>query len=304
MSNYTQTRQAVSTSVDELDRLKMNYQFALEQLTTDRDFWMNDSIEKGKQLEQKEKRIEWLEKAYLQSKNMSKWTDDVLSHPNIQQTRDRVLLNELTKRTMRVVPGPDGKYRVSSSELMSSTSLKKDAVMSGMASLKSMGVDVDTEPIPGKGNHKRYIYSISQEIKDNPRSAIKPDKSNYGGTREVILCPNCGSSKNAHSNRNKCTDCSHEWGTPWKANNRDAAAQAHDDLKEEDVTPEQKEEPTTQSSLFEEFEKKPEPAPKPTPTPATRPIVGRFPNRPCFKCGAEEWEWDEVFDLPKCGRCG
>jgi len=269
------------------------------------------------QLAQKDERVKWLEKAYLQAKNTNRWTEDMINHPHIQQTRDRVLINELTKRTMRVSPGPDGKWRTSTGELSSATNLTKGAVLDGIKSVRTMGIEIETEDIPGKGNHKRYVYSIPQEIKDNPRDAIKPPTdSNYGGTREIILCPNCGSSKNAHSKRNRCTDCHHEWGEPWKANNKEGASQAHEDMK--DTPPEQPNEDLPEEeiqhhmdTLFPDEEKS-----KAKATPPKGSFEDRDtykdedfyeddpfspPTPTCIVCRKPKWVWDEGLATYTCG---
>jgi len=305
MTQSHYSTQATISDQNELIKLRSQLDQALSligELRQERD----DAVEREaetkreleKQLDEKDKRVKWLEKAYLQAKNQAKWTDDVINHPHIQQARDRVLLIELTKRTGRVAPGPDGKWRTSTSELTAATGLKKDAVMSSVQVLRELGIEVDTEKIPGKGNHKRYIYSIPQEIKDNPRAAIKPIQSNLGGARETILCPNCGSSKNAHGNR--CLDCSHEW--KWKANNTDIAVQAQEEIAREEEETEtvetetQKPMPMVLFPVEKNVEKKPRKqsvakgdGPKPP------------PQRDCYVCGTRNWKWDEVFENYVCG---
>jgi biotin operon repressor/ribosomal protein L37AE/L43A len=314
MTNYTYSPQVESTTTEELIGTKAQVDqllAALEEARSSRDYYQNEvvkrdmAIEKKEQIiEQKDKRIQSLEKMYLQSKKLNKWTDDMINHPHIQQTRDRVLLNELTKRTLRVSAGADGKWRVSAGELASAINLSKDAIWDGMKSLKAMGIDIDAEQIPGKGvNHKRYVYSISQEIKDNPRGAINPDdKGNYGGVREAVLCPNCGSSRNAHIKMNKCVDCSHEWGKISKANNKDAAAQIHDEVVEEEATEVQ--EPSTQQETLFPDEKPQRTKSTPTSKSAETAVLGDKPPRPnCPMCGNPKDEWEETFEFWFCSTC-
>jgi biotin operon repressor len=305
MTQSHYSTQATTSDQNELIKLRSQLDQALSligDLRQERD----DAVEREaetkreleKQLDEKDKRVAWLEKAYLQCKNANKWTDDVINHPHIQQARDRVLLNEFVKRTGRVAPGEDGKWRVSASDLKSATNISEHAIWDGVKSLRSMGFEIETEPIPGKGNHKRYVYDVPQEIKDNPRQAIKPDKSNYGGMRETVLCPNCGSSKNAHSKRNKCADCNHEWGTPWKANNADIAKQAQEEIAKDEEETETVEAETQKPMPLVLFpvEKKPrkqsvakDDGPEPP------------PQRACYICGTTNWKWDKVFENYICG---
>jgi rubredoxin len=304
MTQSHYSTQATISDQNELIKLRSQLDQALSligELRQERD----DAVEREaetkreleKQLDEKDKRVKWLEKAYLQCKNQAKWTDDVINHPHIQQARDRVLLNEFVKRTGRVAAGEDGKWRVSASDLKSATNLNENAIWDGVKSLRSMGIEIETEPIPGKGNHKRYVYEISQEVKSNPRQAINPEKSNYGGVRKTILCPNCGSSKNAHGNR--CLDCSHEW--KWKANNTDIAAQAQEEIAREEEDAETVETETQKPMpmvLFPEMEKKPKPKHKPREEDDPFDV----PVATCPMCGESKNVWNEGLATRVCAN--
>ena len=186
---------------------------SLQQTTDDRDFWMQEAQKGYKQTE----RVEYLESNLSGTRARLRLIEEVTSHPDIRNARDRILLKELTLMYLRKPKREDGKVETGRDELKQSTHLSEDAITDGWKQLKAMGyVDGTNEKITGSAKKEKYVYSITKEFIDSPRSVhpIEGSQKIRGG-KQATTCTSCGSPRIKKTRKKgtlcECKDCSNKW---------------------------------------------------------------------------------------------
>lgn len=212
MSQFNST-----TSDQELQQLRLNFQFTVDQLQADRDFWMQDSVEKGKQIEVKDRRIAWLEKNYTGTKKQLKWQEDVLTHPALKPIEASILI-ELAGIKSRMVPIADGelagKWKAQRNDLKVGDVKDFDTITKGMQALSRKGF-ISYELDKSRGTRSQaYAFDIPEIVMKEPRS-YRPAEEKLARPKKDTSCPSCTSPRIKKIRKKgtlcECKDCTHQW---------------------------------------------------------------------------------------------
>jgi len=299
MNNYSKLPQVESNSTDELIRVKHQLDQALsmaDDLRQQRDDSDQRYMQSQQEVERKDSQIEQKDKRINSLFSDLNWMRKLIYNPDFTPTQKVVLISAhdhvRTAEPARIFVGVNAVKIGVARNTYGTTLQKLDELQ---ITTWTVATVKDGETFAREG-----MLTFSEQLLKDPDTIRIEKKENRGGNAKEKAakkaCPECSSVQVEEGKTCYCKNCNHQWE---EGKRKDSNIVTPADEMREAATVKKPQPP--KETLFEEFDKQAESKPKPR-----LHVVkdSRLPDRDCIKCGARQWEWDDIFDLPKCGKCG
>src|SRR6266849_14625 len=266
--------------------------------------------QKEKVVVQKDTCIRKLEKDYLDYKNTLTHTRNIIFHPKIKPSSDRVLLCKLLGIETRKQKDEEGFFDCYRGDIAREAHLSEDAVSDGLKSLVKHGtIQLEHRGTETKGSKNILRIKILPDVKEDVLNCVKEDvKSNYGGER-AKQCPECHKERIEKTRKKatlcECKDCKHQWVEDESEKvivDTQARPQDYTSAPPQPEQPDMPEEEVMEhhmDTLFPEEE-------KPKAKPERRSDIeddSKPPKPACPKCGNPKDTWEDTFEYWFCSTC-